>query len=117
MEILDGITVLNTLDKVYRTFGWTPFALIPIMLFAFILIFSVAISMTTNDYDGLGGVILACIMGGLLLTFMICSVGKKVSYTTYEVTIEDSVSLQEFNKRYEIIEQRGEIYIIKEKDK
>ena len=35
-------------------------------------------------------------------------------FTQYEVTIDESVNLKEFNKSYEIIEQRGEIYIIKE---
>ena len=35
--------------------------------------------------------------------------------TTYEVTISDEVSFKDFTSKYEIIEQRGEIYIVKER--
>lgn len=33
----------------------------------------------------------------------------------YECAIEDSVSMTEFCERYEIVDQRGKIYIIREK--
>ena len=33
----------------------------------------------------------------------------------YEVTIDDNVSMKEFNEHHEILEQRGEIYVVKEK--
>lgn len=39
-------------------------------------------------------------------------IGEK---TTYEVTIDDTVSMTEFNNRYNIVEQRGKIYVIEEK--
>ena len=38
------------------------------------------------------------------------------TYTKYEVTISDDVSMKEFTDKYSIIEQRGDIYVIKEKD-
>lgn len=116
MEMLDGITVLNVFEDHYITFGWTPFALIPIMGFAILLMLAIIVCVITNDYDGLGGAITLCIVGGLLFTFMICAGGKKTPYTAYEVTIENSVSLQEFNQRYEILERRGDIYVITEKE-
>ena len=36
--------------------------------------------------------------------------------TEYEVIISDEVSMNEFNEKYEIVEQRGKIYTIKERD-
>ena len=36
--------------------------------------------------------------------------------TTYEVTVSKNVSLTDFTSKYEIIEQRGEIYIVKERE-
>ena len=36
-------------------------------------------------------------------------------YTKYEVIFDDSVSINEFMERYEILEQRDKIYVIKEK--
>lgn len=35
--------------------------------------------------------------------------------TQYKVTILDDVSLNEFNERYEIIDQEGKIYTVREK--
>lgn len=34
----------------------------------------------------------------------------------YQVTIDDSVSMVEFNERYEVIKVEGKIYTIREKD-
>lgn len=38
-----------------------------------------------------------------------------VDYIEYKVTIEDSVSMNEFLGKYEIINQEGKIYTVKEK--
>ena len=37
-------------------------------------------------------------------------------YTQYKVTISDKVNFVEFNEKYEIISQDGEIYTIKERE-
>lgn len=37
-------------------------------------------------------------------------------YNTYKVTIEENVSLVEFNEKYEILDQEGDIYTIKERE-
>lgn len=56
---------------------------------------------------------------GVVLTLGIlkgCNSFDVPKYTKYEVTIdEESVLFSEFYEKYEIIEQRGKIYIIKEK--
>ena len=36
-------------------------------------------------------------------------------YTKYEVILDDSVSMNEFMEKYEVLEQRDKIYVIKEK--
>ena len=35
-------------------------------------------------------------------------------YNTYEVILDDSVSMNKFMSTYEILEQRGQIYVVKE---
>ena len=35
-------------------------------------------------------------------------------YNTYEVILDDSVSMNEFMNTYEVLEQRGQIYVVKE---
>lgn len=42
--------------------------------------------------------------------------GYNTFQTEYEVTIDDSVGFNEFNKRYEIVSQDGDIYTVIEKE-
>lgn len=41
----------------------------------------------------------------------------EIDYIEYEVLIDDSVSFTEFNDKYEIINQKGKIYTVREKGK
>lgn len=41
---------------------------------------------------------------------------QQPSYTQYEVTFTETISLAEFNEKYEVLEQRDKIYVIKEKE-
>lgn len=62
---------------------------------------------------GLFGAILAILLGMLVGGIM----STPVTYETqYKVTIDDSVSLNEFLDKYEIIDQEGKIYTIREKE-
>ena len=36
------------------------------------------------------------------------------NYNTYEVILDDSVSMNEFMNTYKVLEQRGQIYVVKE---
>ena len=53
------------------------------------------------------------------VTFVIIDVStdylKDYSHTEYKVTIDDSVSMNEFLDKYEILDQEGKIYTIREK--
>ncbi len=42
---------------------------------------------------------------------------KKYSHMEYEVIVDDSVSMNEFLDKYEIIDQEGKIYTVKERYK
>ena len=55
------------------------------------------------------------ILAALFITAGISELNQK-PYEQYDVLIGDEVPIKEFNNRYEIIEQRGEIYTIKERD-
>lgn len=43
------------------------------------------------------------------------SKNHKTGELQYELTIDDTVSMTEFNKKYEIVEQRGDIFVVKER--
>ena len=59
-----------------------------------------------------------------ILTFFLCTmffcvsgVGKyKTGEYNYKVTIDDSVSMNEFMDKYEILDQEGKIYTVKERE-
>ena len=40
---------------------------------------------------------------------------NQIDYIEHEVLINDSVSLTEFNEKYEIVSQKGKIYVVREK--
>ena len=60
------------------------------------------------------GFLLTCALGGLFIGFGIDELNQ-LPETHYQVTIDDSVPMNEFYKKYEIIEVEGKIYTIKEK--
>ena len=52
----------------------------------------------------------------LLMGTKIRQTTNQIDYIEHEVLINDSVSLTEFNERYEIVSQKGKIYVIREKE-
>ena len=44
-----------------------------------------------------------------------CDNKNSINYFEYNVTISDETSLKEFYNKYEIIEQNGEIFTVKER--
>ena len=118
---MDGVNILNKFEVVTKTaFDWESF------------------------WQGAGiaaviGLILAIIFGlneGEWLAFFVSFVGfftviglfvgliggfvlkpKPVEYETrYEVSIDENVNMQEFMDKYEIIDTRGSIYTVREKN-
>lgn len=48
----------------------------------------------------------------IVLSYSICN---RVTFTTYEVTLSDDYPASELLEKYEIVEQRGEILVIRDK--
>ena len=115
--MIDGITILNSYEVVSKTqFNWAAF-----LVGALIgLVISVVIGFFNSD--NLSEFFLFFSILGVLSASIGFIFGVDVSATPaeyksqYEVTISDEVSMNDFYNRYEIIEQRGEIYVIKEKE-
>ena len=73
--------------------------------------------------EGLSVIITASIVFGLFSGGMFGVLIGRVIFaqptgyeTHYKVTIDDSVSMNEFNEKYEIIDQEGKIYTVKERE-
>lgn len=114
---MDGVTILNTIvSNENIEIGIVLIILGITILFISVLgiIFSI---IESNKFDGftiffIFGSIFS--LGLLILGRM--AVNELKEKTTYEVIISGEVSLTEFTSKYEIIEQRGEIYVIKERE-
>lgn len=109
---MEGITILTT---EIVTAG-VPFWIAPLVgcvLFVVVLLIMVAIfgELDASDF-GFGAMI-----GALTTIFFITiSLATYKEETHYSMIIDETVSFAEFNKQYEIVDQKGEIYIVREKE-
>ena len=58
---------------------------------------------------------IACAWFGFMGVIIFEHETDTVDYVEYKVTIDDSVSMNEFLDKYEILDQEGKIYTVKEK--
>lgn len=110
---MEGVNILNIIENsnsvsagiVLLVFGG---------LIALGLILSIMAAIILNEASDLIPLSPVC---GLLAFIMIVG-GIDIlcnSKTKYEVTIDNNVNFTEFTNRYEVVEQRGEIYVITER--
>ena len=118
---MEGVQILNQFEVVTKTtFSWQAFwvgALIGVGIALF-----VAAIFGLNEQS----LFAFFFMFGFLTIFIAIFIGalsgakiapKPVAYEThYEVTISDDVNMKEFMDKYEIVETRGAIYTVREKD-
>ena len=110
---MNGVEILSS-ETIYNT-------ILPEWCIALGFVLGVAFIVATifTFLDGYN--ILGCI--GLVLTIasivVACLGGTQsktdISHIEYKVTIDDSVSMNEFLGKYEILDQEGKIYTVKEK--
>lgn len=125
--IMDGVWIINVGHEVgksnplYVILGILFGALAAVLIFAIINVVGLSLDLDiTNDINSMDKLlILLVIIGGMTGGLIGEILSKRVSIgdTTYDVLIGDNVSFNEFNKRYEIISQNGNIYTVKEKTK
>lgn len=122
---MDGVTILNEIEVVQvvnDTFNYTAATIalgITVLICAVVGFFIGRI----NYYDEFTGILVGVLIGLVLSVFTGALFGgiifeyPHVTETTiqYEVTIDDSVSLTEFYEHYNVIEQRGQIFVVEEK--
>ena len=121
--MIEGIEVLNkvaltdtvTNETISDIFG----VIFTIALFAFIIGFIFIIITDGGDfpfYMFIASFIIMIISGGAFSINEANSIEIPNGKYEYQVTIDDSISMSEFNDKYEIIEVEGKIYTIREKE-
>ena len=114
---MDGITILaSSLVEKENPFFHTiaMYSLIP-----FTISMILACIYATKCKDTLAGIcaFLFALFGLNAIGFEIAAQELPVpAYTKYEVILDDSVSMNEFMEKYEVLEQQDKIYMIKEKE-
>ena len=107
VEILSSETIYNTILPEY----WLGIGLGCALLFVFAMSLCFA-----NDHIILGCIYIALALGSVIVGGLGGAYSNTdISYTEYKVTIDDSVSMNEFLDKYEILDQEGKIYTVKER--
>lgn len=111
---MDGITILS--EKIFYSdlFPKWVFVLEMIGFFSFLALTVIGI---VRDKAKIAVLSLIAVFFLLILEILTQSIkGKEIDYIEYKVTIDDSVPMTEFYQRYEILDQEGKIYTVKEKE-
>lgn len=110
-----GINVLNA-TQIMGDPLWAVFLIIFSILSLYILIYLLFVSLQTEK-------LMPAIIGCILFVIGLISLKIGTQYLgsvptgkyKYEVTIDKDVSFTELNSKYNIIEQRGDIYVLEDK--
>lgn len=110
--MIDGITILNTTEITTLT----DYGVLWVILNSLLLVTQVSLACIyyeKNKKKFWWHFIFSVFM---CIWTVCCAYMSSYTYNKYEVTIDDSVILTEFNQKYEVIEQRGDIYVINDKE-
>ena len=116
---MTGVEVLAVEEiAIGFAFNWSEFWGMAILTFCILLWVGIVIAIIENNWIP---VILFCSLGlilGIGLGFSFGhGNGSPIEYESqYKVAISDEVSMNEFIEKYEIIEQEGKIYTVREKE-
>ena len=118
---MNGVEILtsNEVAVAYEKFNWSNFW-IAIGLIAAIAIVAGIITGVCS-YDCVIGIMVSIVVFIVFTVIIGMLVGgltvEPIEYETqYKVTIDDSVSMNEFLDKYEIIDQDGKIYTVRERE-
>lgn len=103
----------------WANWNWGNFWTVVLVCFLVAMLGGVICGMKDNDLViGIGVFLIIFILGSVAIGIIVgISTGDPIAYETqYKVVIDDSVSMNEFLDHYEIVDQDGKIYIVKEKD-
>ena len=105
---MEGVTILS-IGTAMLGLSWHTAIIICLFLFAIIY--------ALNPWEADFGWRIGCAIYVFVLSLIVLAVGAvdTTEVTEYKVIIDDSVKYVEFTEKYEIIDQEGEIYTVREK--
>lgn len=116
---MTGVEILATSEVVSASeFNWTMFWITAGIFVGIMFLIGVASRVTSYGLEDLFMCILFGVLVGPLLGVLV-GLGTSIptDYEThYKVIISDEVSMNDFLERYEILDQEGKIYTVRERD-
>lgn len=127
MNLIDGITILNQTpitdisSRAKFLFNIFEVGIGGLLIGFIIFLFLINIFDINNVISVIGQILIGLGIVDLLLLFVVMgfSIGDKRELTgryQYECIIDDSVSLKDITEQYDIIEHRGDIWILEDKN-
>lgn len=113
---MPGVEILNTtIHYKYALPTWAIVTMVAIIVIPAIMTLIGKI----NSNDCLYVLGFVCLVIGAVIAALIGMSAPKptdeIDYIEHEVLVDDSVSFSEFNEKYEIVNQKGKIYVVREK--
>lgn len=120
---MEGITIINTLPIYAATNNWMITVAIS-CIFAALVSSILAFFFSKLAYHTTSIVLVFVTMALVVITLVFCMIHAlsdnintdRIEKYQYEVLIEDSVRFNDFNDKYQVVDNRGEIYIIEKKN-
>lgn len=109
---MEGITILATETVTLGVPLWVaPLIGCIACIIVLVIMLSIFHEIDTSD----------CVLGAFIgifvaLFFLILSIGTYTEETRYSMTIDETVPFVEFNEQYEVIDRKGDIYIVRAKE-
>ena len=111
---MNGVEILNS-ETIYNTFlpeVWLGLGL----MFGFICV-GLFVWSISEGYDILPWIFIVFVVVCIVIGSLGGTPNKNdISHIEYKVTIDDSVSMNEFLDKYEILDQEGKIYTVRERE-
>lgn len=111
---MNGVEILSS-ETIYNTI--LPEWCIGLGFFLWVVLIAAIICTFLDGYNTLGCICLVMMISSIIVACLGGSKSKtNISHIEYKVTIDDSVSMNEFLDKYEILDQEGKIYTVKERE-
>ena len=114
--MIEGIEILSVVDYTTGNIIFISLLSLMVILAITVIVLTIIYMIKYFEFNGIVAVVLiiVCIVGGLGIVGIIHT-ARHFNEKAYKVTISNEVSFKELTNKYEIIDQDGEIYTIRER--
>lgn len=112
--IMDGVWIIN-INPADKPYNMVACAVAGMIWFGLVALFTCLLEDRLDWRDRMICIVAITALGAMAGIFVGAMHNRYLNPVTYDVMIGDNVSFNEFAEQYEIIEQNGNIYTVKEK--